>query len=1115
MAPIGDSSASTVASPQPATGRKPFPIPWANLRWAIPFILGLGLWLAGVPVPLAVGLGLLVIPLLLTQRKLVLVILVPTVALLLAAFPARNSDAWFHLATGKLLAQGDFRFGVDPFAYTTAGVNWVNHSWLSDWLGYWVYNLCGGMGLVLLKALLIAAVGALLLALGWTKDSPGIPAVCALLALLALAQGIPLNPICVSCLFLALTLWLLERAGRSSSVPAAKPFLRYVPLLVLCVLWVNLDAWFILGPLTIALYLTSEALQPGRSPVMNQGQPRPTPLGHGTPLLGLVLGGSLLACLLNPYHVRAFQLPPPLSFLTFPGEFRSDPIQSPIYFQSPFGPGQLIAFGSTTPGLAYFILAGLSLLSFWLNRGRLSLRWALLWVVFFGLSAFHTRLIPFFAIVAGPCLARNLQELLAERSAKPAWREQGAVLLGVVLLALAWPGWLQMQPFERRSLELVSDPSLERAARQVQSWYEQGLLSDDRHTFNFNAETAHYLAWFGAAHSSRDKEFMDARIQLFPAEAVRDFLHIRQGLSRLGSPPTTNNRDWRALLRKWKIDRIVLSDGEKANLPQLLLPLLQGPEWALLGIEGRTALLGWRDPDRQAPKDSEPWANLVVVEERQGFHPTPPKQAPASGPPHLPRPNSWADPFLLSRPARSADRDEALFHLVHFDAYQQTYAGLNQRIVEASVCAALIGGSTPTGTTLGFSLNVFLGVAALPPGPTADPASMPLPLAAWKAGTRSGLAFQLDDGPVGLLWQGVRAARRGIKGNPEDPEAWMLLGEHYGRLLTRTRERYLSKRFNQLNQLRYTQAVTAFHQALKIQPDLPEAHWSLALLYRHRGWEDLSLKHQKEYLRLTRASGPAHGESEQAFSAHITGLQNSLQQREEMLQQVEAKVRASIANMRVIDQASTAFQARLGGLALKILLESDLGTFGPDGMALELELLLQTGRAGSVQEWSEKEQIYEIGADSYYWFQTLAHASLGDYQQAEDDLLELAAPQVLPGFSVPFTGQNTAAMLLAQALLREVPMAGLRFVRSAPEHVGESMRVLRVLSHLTDMAVVRGLLAMEVGRSEDAEKVLRDALLLWSGDPGPDQTGSLFDFFARPVAQDYVKRLQAGKPPGR
>ena len=121
--------------------------------------------------------------------------------------------------------------------------------------------------------------------------------------------------------------------------------------------------------------------------------------------------------------------------------------------------------------------------------------------------------------------------------------------------------------------------------------------------------------------------------------------------------------------------------------------------------------------------------------------------------------------------------------------------------------------------------------------------------------------------------------------------------------------------------------------------------------------------------------------------------------------------------MRVNDQALTAIQAQLGGLALEILLESDLGTFGPDGMSLELDLLLQTGRAASVQEWSNKEQIYQIGAPRYYWFQTLAHASLGDYNQAEDDLLDLSAPQVLPGISSsvhwPEHGRNASGPGLA------------------------------------------------------------------------------------------------------
>src|SRR6516165_2993661 len=44
---------------------------------------------------------------------------------LVASFAARNTDVWRHLAAGRLLAQLNYRFGNDPFAYTTQGVYWA------------------------------------------------------------------------------------------------------------------------------------------------------------------------------------------------------------------------------------------------------------------------------------------------------------------------------------------------------------------------------------------------------------------------------------------------------------------------------------------------------------------------------------------------------------------------------------------------------------------------------------------------------------------------------------------------------------------------------------------------------------------------------------------------------------------------------------------------------------------------------------------------------------------------------------------------------------------------------------------------------------------------------
>jgi hypothetical protein len=41
---------------------------------------------------------------------------VVTLGFLLALQPARNSDVWLLLASGRLLARGEYRIGVDPFS---------------------------------------------------------------------------------------------------------------------------------------------------------------------------------------------------------------------------------------------------------------------------------------------------------------------------------------------------------------------------------------------------------------------------------------------------------------------------------------------------------------------------------------------------------------------------------------------------------------------------------------------------------------------------------------------------------------------------------------------------------------------------------------------------------------------------------------------------------------------------------------------------------------------------------------------------------------------------------------------------------------------------------------
>ena len=87
--------------------------------------------------------------------------------------------------------------------------------------------------------------------------------------------------------------------------------------------------------------------------------------------------------------------------------------------------------------------------------------------------------VPFFAVAAGPVLAWNLQEYFARRPVSIRPRERIALgvltsILGLVVLACAWPGWLQAPPYEPRRLAVEVRPSLEAGAIALRAWRQQG-----------------------------------------------------------------------------------------------------------------------------------------------------------------------------------------------------------------------------------------------------------------------------------------------------------------------------------------------------------------------------------------------------------------------------------------------------------------------------------------------------------------------------------------------------------------------------------------------------------------------------------------------------------------
>src|SRR5262249_45279133 len=279
-----------------------------------------------------------------------------------------------------------------------------------------------------------------------------------------------------------LTLWALQRGGgwlytpateeerarRRPSAGAPVTWANYWPLLPLFALWANLDEWFFLGPLTVALYAAGQAVQVRLSARRLTAE---TPRPGEVRALGLALALGLAACLLNPQHVFVFTLPPQLGLSGVSSTLAGDRLLQSLFY-SPFHGSYFRSANISVASLAYFPLLVLALLSFAVEYRHL--RWARLlpFAFFLVLGARYARAVPFFAVVAGPVMALNFQDAARRRAAaagRPAARHPGLAAgrvltaLGLLgLLAAAWVGRLQPRPYERFRVALADelDPSL-------------------------------------------------------------------------------------------------------------------------------------------------------------------------------------------------------------------------------------------------------------------------------------------------------------------------------------------------------------------------------------------------------------------------------------------------------------------------------------------------------------------------------------------------------------------------------------------------------------------------------------------------------------------------------
>jgi tetratricopeptide (TPR) repeat protein len=499
-------------------------------------------------------------------------------AFLAGSFIARNSDLWLHLATGRLIADGRFSFGVDPFAHT-AGKYWANHAWLYD-LGLFVlYHSLGGAAVVVAKAGFAAATAGVLVAIPRGRVPNWLTASCVMLALLAMTPRLLLQPTIVSFLLLSVCLYCLERGGRA---------LIAIPILI--VFWVNLDSWFLLGPALVALFWLGRRIDPDREQL--------------PPWPGWFVPASLLACLASPHHVLALTLPAELSPAVWSSGIATDP-RFAAYFSSPWHMGPLGAAGGyNLAAWAFLVLLGLGLISFAIQpRSARSWRGAV-WLAFAALAAWQARLIPFFAIVAAPITALNFDGAVAGDSLPRAGR---AIMLATAtaLLGLGWLGWTVGFRNRERAPDwgVYTDRALERAATGIARWRRENNSATDAEIFTTHPDLGHYLAWFAPG----EKSSFDSRFTLF-ANLYADYAELSRAVGLLPEHESTAT-DRNTGLQRRAIAAVSLYDPDFGRMTAALHTIVRGdsPRWKIDRIDGGTALIapatgtsskGTFDPER-------------------------------------------------------------------------------------------------------------------------------------------------------------------------------------------------------------------------------------------------------------------------------------------------------------------------------------------------------------------------------------------------------------------------------------------------------------------------------------------------------------------------------------
>ena len=414
--------------------------------------------------------------------------LVPLLAALAATIaPMSTVDLAYQVRAGELMLGSLAVLREDPFTFTAYGDPWLNQQWGAGVLFALVHGLAGWGGLVVLRAVLVAAAVGLVMAGARRWLAPRHAALLALAGFVVGVASLGLRAQLFGIVLFAAVLAVLAWRDRQPRL------VWLIPLLVLA--WANLHGSFFLGPAAVAVAMVEDLV--ARRP--------------GSRRLLLVLVVSIAATFVNPFGPAVW--PYALGLAT---NAEITALITEWQRTSPL---------SVTGALFYASVGGALYLIFVARRRDALPPWpTLAWLTALALmGAYAERGIAWWAFGAPVALAPTIAALLS--TTRPARVEPAGLrrLNAALVLALS-VAVVALQPLWRPADPLTGPAGL---LRDAPGGLAAALAAEADSTDRVVVPQP-WASWF--EWSAPDRPVMvDSRIELFDEATWNDYLAIADG----------------------------------------------------------------------------------------------------------------------------------------------------------------------------------------------------------------------------------------------------------------------------------------------------------------------------------------------------------------------------------------------------------------------------------------------------------------------------------------------------------------------------------------------------------------------------------------------------------